>query len=89
MTLHTLQSPPNRLTLHKDWLAVLQAREQATVSLLCNTYPDCFDPINRIGGLSTGGLGMTDSCWQSDQQQVDPANRCVTRFTQKERVVWL
>ena len=44
--------------------SIAAARRGANTALLCTTWPDCWPPSNRVGGLTTGGLGTTDSCHQ-------------------------
>ena len=58
--------------------AVAAARGGATVSLLCNSWPDCWPPNLRVGGLTAGGLGMTDSCHQNDNEQLDECQLSIT-----------
>eukprot|EP00038_Savillea_parva_P030708 m.79593 g.79593 ORF g.79593 m.79593 type:complete len:771 (-) comp9303_c0_seq2:67-2379(-) len=64
--------------------AVAAARRGARTVLLCSTWPDCYPPSNRVGGLTTGGLGMTDSCHQSDGYQVDTCQVAITGGITKE-----
>jgi hypothetical protein len=64
--------------------AVAAAREGATVSLLCNSWPDCWPPNERVGGLTTGGLGFTDSCHQSDSETRDLCQDFITGALTKE-----
>ena len=64
--------------------AIAAAKEGATVSLLCNSWPDCWPPNERVGGLTTGGLGMTDSCRQSDGEQIDTCQLSITGALTRE-----
>lgn len=58
--------------------AVAAARGGRTVSLLCQAWPDCWSPIRRIGGLTSGGLGTTDSCHQSAAEPFDLCQLAIT-----------
>ena len=58
--------------------AIAIARRGRRVSLLCQAWPDCWAPIRRIGGLTTGGLGTTDSCHQSAHQPFDLCQLAIT-----------
>jgi hypothetical protein len=59
--------------------AVAAAQSGARTALLCNTWPDCFPEGGlRVGGLTTGGLGMTDSCHQSDGEPTDTCQLSIT-----------
>eukprot|EP00037_Helgoeca_nana_P028025 m.325934 g.325934 ORF g.325934 m.325934 type:complete len:757 (+) comp27658_c2_seq4:168-2438(+) len=58
--------------------SVAAARAGATTALLCQAWPDCFAPSHRIGGLTTGGLGTTDSCRQSADEPFDLCQLAIT-----------
>ena len=59
--------------------AVAASQSGAKTVLLCNTWPDCFAEGGlRVGGLTSGGLGMTDSCHQSDGEPTDPCQLSIT-----------
>lgn len=58
--------------------AVAAARHGAHVTLLCQAWPDCWAPSRRVGGLTTGGLGTTDSCRQSADEPFDLCQLAIT-----------
>ena len=58
--------------------SVAAARLGVTVALLCQAWPDCWAPSQRVGGLTTGGLGTTDSCRQSADEPYDLCQLAIT-----------
>jgi hypothetical protein len=50
----------------------------SNTALLCQAWPDCWPPSRRIGGLTTGGLGTTDSCHQSADEPFDLCQLSIT-----------
>jgi hypothetical protein len=58
--------------------SVAAARQGAKTALLCQAWPDCWSPSRRIGGLTTGGLGTTDSCHQSAAEPFDLCQLSIT-----------
>ena len=51
--------------------AVAAARRGVSVLLLCASWPACFEHGGRqVGGMSSSGLGMTDSCLPIDRGRV-------------------
>ncbi len=57
---------------------VASAKEGAKTAVMCQAWPDCFPPSLRVGGLTTGGLGMTDTCHQSDSEKIDECQLEIT-----------
>ena len=64
--------------------AVAAARRGSKTALLCSAWPDCWAPSRRIGGLTTGGLGTTDSCRQSAHEPDDLCQLAITGGLTKE-----
>ena len=65
--------------------SVASARRGARTALLCQAWPDCFDAGGkRVGGLTTGGLGTTDSCHQSANEPYDLCQLAITGGLAKE-----
>ena len=51
--------------------AVAAARHGQRVVLLCASWPACFEYGGRqVGGMSSGGLGMTDVCYPDPEDAV-------------------
>ena len=57
---------------------VAAARRGSRTALLCQAWPDCWAPSRRVGGLTTGGLGTTDSCHQSADEPFDLCQLAIT-----------
>ena len=80
---HVRQSPPQRIsadvvvydaTSGGVIAAVAAARHGRSVILLCASWPACFAYGGRqVGGMSSGGLGMTDVCYPNPYARLQQA----------------